>query len=219
MATNIRQGELESLEQDRVALENATSQPEIAKELEDVGYTQEVIAGGKQIYTETREAYDFKKIEDDETTEAKAKLDTNFELLKKTYGTHRKKGKIVFKESPVVLKKLELTGEKPRNYIGLIDTAKVFYTTALADNDIINNLRRLKVTPEDLTKGKELVQEVEANRAFYLKEKGESQDATDKKDAAFRKLDRWMSDFYSIARIALEDKPQLLETLGITVKS
>ncbi len=39
------------------------------------------------------------------------------------------------------------------------------------------------------------------------------------KDAAFAQIDDWMSEFFSVARIALEDEPQLLEALGKIVKS
>ncbi len=39
------------------------------------------------------------------------------------------------------------------------------------------------------------------------------------KDAAFAKIDDWMSEFYAEAKIELEDNPQLLEALGKTVKS
>jgi len=39
------------------------------------------------------------------------------------------------------------------------------------------------------------------------------------KDAAFAKIDDWMSEFYAEAKIGLEDNPQLLEALGKTVKS
>ena len=46
-----------------------------------------------------------------------------------------------------------------------------------------------------------------------------AQEATKKKDAAFAKMDNWMSEFYAFARIALEDQPQLLEALGKVVKS
>jgi hypothetical protein len=55
--------------------------------------------------------------------------------------------------------------------------------------------------------------------ADYLREKGESQDSTKAKDAAFAKLDDWMSEFYAVAKIALEDNPQLLESLGKFVRS
>lgn len=38
-------------------------------------------------------------------------------------------------------------------------------------------------------------------------------------DPAFGKLDDWMSEFYAVAKIALEDNPQLLESLGKLVRS
>lgn len=83
----------------------------------------------------------------------------------------------------------------------------------------MKSLSKYNVTPESLLEGQKLVAELEASRASYLKEKGESQNTTDLKDEAFRKLNSWMSDFKSIARIALEDQPQLLEALGIFVRS
>jgi len=56
-------------------------------------------------------------------------------------------------------------------------------------------------------------------RTLYLKEIGESQDSTKIKDSAFAKIDSWMMDFNAVAKIAMGDNPQLLETLGILVRS
>lgn len=70
-----------------------------------------------------------------------------------------------------------------------------------------------------MTAANTLISELETARAVYLKEKGESQDATKIKDAAFAKTDDWMSEFYAVAKIGLEDNPQLLEALGKTVRS
>ncbi len=39
------------------------------------------------------------------------------------------------------------------------------------------------------------------------------------KDDAMAKLDDWMDDFYAVAKIALDEKPQYLGALGIRVRS
>ncbi|MEL6903694.1 MAG: hypothetical protein AAFP07_22395, partial [Cyanobacteria bacterium J06606_4] len=51
------------------------------------------------------------------------------------------------------------------------------------------------------------------------KEKGDVQAATQKRDAALDELKDWLSDFLAIAKIALEDDPQKLESLGVLVRS
>lgn len=64
-----------------------------------------------------------------------------------------------------------------------------------------------------------LLRKLEKSRAEYLREKEGSQDSTKIKDAALAKMDDWMSEFYAVAKIALEDNPKLLEVLGIFVRS
>ena len=53
----------------------------------------------------------------------------------------------------------------------------------------------------------------------YQKEKGESQQATKDKNDAFDALDKWVTRFFKVAKIALEDRPQLLESLGKIMKN
>ncbi|MEM0941615.1 MAG: hypothetical protein AAF600_19240 [Bacteroidota bacterium] len=44
---------------------------------------------------------------------------------------------------------------------------------------------------------------------------GEAQQFTVTRDEALDHLDEWMAEFKELAKIALEDQPQLLEVLGI----
>jgi hypothetical protein len=62
------------------------------------------------------------------------------------------------------------------------------------------------------------VKEVERLHTVQLKEKGQAQQSTAERDEAFDTLCRWYSKFRAIARIALYEKPQLLEALGIVKK-
>ena len=219
MATKRTLSEAEVLEQYRVSFENVESQTEIATIMAEFGYDETLLTEGKTLLTKTRQAFDFNKKEDDETSEAYKNFTELKENLAKTYTLHRKKGKVIFRKEPTTLNKLALTGSLPTAYIKWLETVKKFYTVAAADSDIQSKLVRLKITTEELNGTIELITNLELARAEYLREKGESQDATKLKDSAFGEIDDWMSEFYAVAKIALEDNPQLLEALGLVIKN
>ncbi len=218
MATRPQNSEVTTLELYRVAFENAEKQTEISKAMAQLGYDAKKLDEGKALLTQTRSAFDVNKAETDETSAASAAFSAKKTELENLYALHRKKAKVVFRSETLTADKLAITGEMPRTYINWLETTKKFYTVATADNTIQTKLARLAITPAELSAGKKLITDVEAARAEYLKEVGESQDATKAKDAAFAKMDNWMSEFYAVARIALEDNPQLLEALGKVVK-
>ncbi len=211
--------EAETLERSRVALENVENQPEIAAAMGEMGYDAAKIAAGKAILSNTRQTYDANKTEDHESSAAYAAFDTKRRQLEDLYNLHRKKAKVIFKNDVLTAEKLAITGTLPRAYIKWIENVRRYYTVANEDTDIQTKLSMLKVSTEEIAEGLSLINEVENNRANYLREKGESQEATKTKDAAFAVLDDWMSEFFAVAKIALEDKPQLLESLGKRVRN
>jgi len=219
MATKRTLSEAETLEQYRVALQNTESQPEIATIMAEFGYDETLLTEGKTLLTNTREAFDFNQKEDDETTASYSNFTSLKENLAKTYALHRKKGKVIFRKEPTTLSRLSLTGSVPAAYIKWLETVKKFYTVASEDTAIQTKLVRLKITTEDINGTITLIRNLEEARATYLREKGESQEATKAKDKAFAVVDDWMSEFYAVAKIALEDKPQLLEVIGKFVRS
>ena len=214
---NARRSEAAILEQYRVALENVKNQPAIATEMAELSYDIPKITEGEQLLATTRGAYDTKQQEDNETIEASATFKKEKEALSEMYKKHRKKAKAILRKQPEALKKLGLTNTTPKAYTNWIETIRTFYSTT--DQAIMEQLATLKITAEDMTTGLAQIQKVEQARAEYLKEVGESEDATKQKDAAFAKLDDWMRDFYAVANIALEDQPQLMEALGRKRKS
>ena len=213
------QTEAEALEQYRVSFENVEKQPEIATIMAEFGYDETLLTEGKTLLTKTRAAFDFNKKEDDETSEAYKNFTTLKENLATTYTLHRKKAKVIFRKESTTLNKLSLSGSLPTAYIKWLETVKKFYTVASSDSEIQSKLVRLKITTEELNGTIEQISNLELARAEYLREKGESQDATKLKDKAFGEIDDWMSEFYAVAKIALEDNPQLLESLGKFVRS
>lgn len=218
MTTRPKNSEAKTLEQYRVTLENTALQPQIATTMAEYGYGTADMATGQALYDTTVQAFGSSATESDEASAAYAVFDTKKNELGDIYSAHRRKAKVVFHEDFVTAKKLGITGTMPVAYVNWLDTVSKFYTVSIKDVEIQTKLGRLKITLDDLNATNALIPDVKASRAAYLKEKGESEDATSKKDAAFGKLDDWMREFYSIAKIAMEDNPQLLEALGLTVK-
>lgn len=211
--------ELETLELYRVSLHNAGSQPEISSVMTEFGYGPEKLAIGHAVLFSAREGYDTSKTEKHETKAAYQAFDLKRDALAERYAMDRKKAKVIFSDEPVTMERLDIAGSLPRAYIRWLETVKTFYTVSLADLEIQRQLGALKITPEYLNETYAMVGEVEAARALYIQEIGESQNATKVKDAAFAQVDDYMRKFYATARIALAERPQLLESLGKLVRS
>lgn len=219
MSTKRSSSEATTLEQYRVALENATAQPEIASTLSELGFDEATIDEGKRLLAETRSAHNFIDVENDETREAFARYTDTKSRLEEAYSMHRKKAKVIFRKDPVVKAQLGLIGSIPQAYVKWMDKLDVFYSKALSDDSIINQLQALKLSKEDMEMALELMEQLRSERVNYLRERSEDQAATAAKDAAFSKIDDWMGEFFAVARIGLEDNPQLLEALGKTIRN
>jgi hypothetical protein len=219
MAYKKSNSEASVLEQYRVSLENVKNQPTISSILAEYGYTPEVIAVGENLYASMSQVYNLNKTEDDETMASYAVFNTKKTGLDSLYKVHRKKAKVAFRNDPVTLGLLKVDGKQPRPYVKWMEAVKKFYAEIINSPDLQVKMLSFKVTEEEVNQASTLIAETEAARADYLREVGESEDMTQQKDAAFSKLDDWMSEFYAVAKVALEDHPQLLESLGKSIKS
>lgn len=219
MASRPKRSEAAILEQYRVSLENVENQTEIATTLAEYGYDTTAIAQGKNLLNETTKSLNFNKQEENETIQARADFDAKVELMTQKYASHRKKAKVAFRKDEVTIKQLGLTGQYSRAYVKWIATMKTFYNGIQGNASHLAKLLVFKITEEEITACITEINAIETTRTLYLKEVGESQEATKAKDKALSDLSDWMDDFYAVAKIAMEDKPQLLEALGLLVRS
>lgn len=180
--------EAKPLELYRISLDNMGSQPEISAIMAQFGYGPDTIALGRSLLDQARQAYDRNKTEGDESSAAYHIFNTKREQLSGLYSLDRKKAKVVFRKDPVTLEKFGQIGGIPHAYICWIEMVKRFYSIALADTDIQSQLVRLNVSAEHLTAANALLSEVEDARKVYVREQGESQDATHQKNLIFDQL-------------------------------
>ena len=126
--------------------------------------------------------------------------------------------KIAFARDPAAFVALHLNARTTPSLNGWLSQTKNFYTLLLQNQKWTDSLQAFNVSRQDLEAGLKEVLDVEAAASVILKEKGEAQDAVDKRDAKLDELNRWINDFEAVARLALAASPQQLEKLGIVVK-
>lgn len=203
----------------QVAIDSALSNPEIQVFLTPFGYPPEELQHGRTLYEAAIAAFQKQKENYADQFGASATLDQLREDVNKTYIRQVKLARIAFKDDPVATAKLALTGERKRSFTGWLGQVQQFYAALAGDKRLQQGLARFGVTPKTIEQDQAQIQLVmEANVARET-EKGEAQQSTKDRDSALDDLLEWHSDFVAIARIALEEKPQLLETLGILIAS
>jgi hypothetical protein len=219
MAENLSNSHLAILERDRTALSNAENQAEIAGSLAELGVGPDNLQEGRSYWDAAWAAVENSRVESTEAILAHEAFDKFRKGVDARYTLMRKKIKVAFRKEPLVLDILAVSSEKPRTYLRWLDGVRTCCNGLLQKSEYLVKLEPLKVTRENIEALLSDCNQLDDLRSGYLKEKGESQHATKVKDEAMLRLDDWMRDFYAIAKIALEDKPQLLESLGIYVKS
>ncbi len=199
--------------------ENINKNEILKTELAEYGYDEVELAKGKALYDAAAQKIDANKTETTEEKLAYDKFSQKFEELKKNYATDRKKTKIIYKEDERILSALGVKGVASLRINQILDNADTLYKQLKTNEDLRKPLERLKINEGYLDTQIALLEEVKTLYQAYIKEKGESQQATKDKDQALANLEKWIREFYAIAKIALEDKPQLLESVSKFVKS
>ena len=126
-----------------------------------------------------------------------------------------KVARVALKNNPGAVTKLSLSGTRKKSLSGWTAQATQFYKNALGDKEILTALKEFGMNEQKLKAGLNLVKAIETANLTQEEEKGQAQAATQTKDAAIDELQDWLSDYLAIAKIALEEDPQLLEGLGI----
>ncbi|MFJ1378529.1 hypothetical protein ACILE8_09195 [Capnocytophaga canimorsus] len=199
--------------------ENLSKEGDLKTELAEYGYDDTKIAEGKALYDEARKTFDANIKETREETSASLAFQEKYQNVQKKYSTHRKKARIVFEDNEEALRQLKLKGSAARAIAAAMEEMRAFYQLLDTTPNLLTPLKQLKINEEDVKNQLQELPEVEKAYATYLQEKGESQQATRDKNKAFETLDKWVSKFHKVAKIALEDRPQLLEALGKFVRS
>ena len=197
------------------AITNALGSEEIKSAMAAYGYDEARLQNGNALYNKASELQTLQVKEYGDQYSATDAMNLAKALANKSYIEYLKIARIALIGDRGAGASLQLDGKRKVTFSGWLAQAKTFYTNVLALAEVIAAMGGFGITQEKLVAGQQLVDEVEQKLNVQLLEKGEAQNATQVRDEAFEELEDWMGNFITIARIALADKSQYLEVLGI----
>ena len=209
----------EILHQAGLRINNSLGDDEIKNAVAGLGYTEEKLNQGKTLLNDSLNLYETQLKEYGDMDAAQDKLKT---IRKGAYGnyiTHLTIARIAFKNDVQAISTLELSGTRATTLSGWLSQARNFYNSLLANEEWKLAMAGYGQTQAKLVESLENVEGVARAAENVKKEMGDAQNATQERDMKFEELTGWLGDYDQIAEIALAGKPQLLEKIGIVVKS
>jgi len=133
--------------------------------------------------------------------------------LQKRYMRIVKLGRIVFDDNECAGKTLGLNGPREKQFDEWYRQVYMFCKNLIAETSWLDSLKGFGVKRGDLDNILEDLEKLEELNTRFEHAKNLSKEMTRKKKKKVMALQDWLSDYIKIARMALEEKPQLLNKL------
>lgn len=198
----------------QLAIDAVLANPSLQAALTPFGYTAARMNNARALYEQAEALTAAQKMEYGEQYEATQTVNDLLNTAQTAYKRSLQLARIAFKRNTKAQAGLGLNGERKRTYSGWISQAELFYQGLLASPELLADMAQFGYDAAKVEAEFALVSAVRAAHVEQEREKGEAQDSTQARDAALDELDEWMSDFKTVAHIALTDMGQKLESLG-----
>jgi hypothetical protein len=199
----------------QTAIYNALEHAEIQKKLSAYGFTPKRLQEGNTLLNTALLLQDEKSDRYGEKQELSAQLRAQEKAVRELFGKHVATVRLAFRDEPATLSRFNISMISTKKEAWQMQASN-FYRLAAQSSNVLS---RYQLTAEELAQNQAGVEALIAARNRRLQKKGEAEEATRHRDQSLRELQAWMREFRTIARLALRDNPQLLEALGISVKS
>jgi hypothetical protein len=199
----------------QIAIANAIADPDLSAALAAYGYTTERLKEGSKLRERAHTLHQRRIIEYGNLLAASDAHEQAQRQAQDSYMRQVKVARIALKNNRGALQKLSLVGVRKRAQFGWLAQAQQFYANALSEPEILARLNAFGISQAQLASSQSQLNLVAASHATRQQRKGAAQDATHQRDLAIAALHSWMGDFVKVARVALQDRPQLLEKIGV----
>jgi hypothetical protein len=197
-----------------IAIENALQNPDTLKKLSAYNYDRKRMLEGRSLKEEVEMLESVKEDKYGQQFNSTDDMKARRKEIMLHYRQHSKRARLAFEGQRGTLEQLQLLGNRKTDTSGLLKQVYTFYSKIEL---FAGEMSKYNISPEELAQSKAMVEALFAARQQQVQSKGQAQHATQKRNMKRKELKNWMTQFRKVARIALADEPQLLETLGILV--
>ncbi len=199
-------------------LDNSQAPP-IREAMATVGYDEAAFQRGQALRDAFAAAVQARQSEfGEQITATEALRDAWDAFHSQTYMPHVTIARLVF-DGGGTIRRLGVEGDRPDAFGAYLQEAHRFYQTVSGDPGLQGALAERGVDEAATAAALADLDQLEALDQSQEREKAEAQQATRARNDARRAFADWLADFQKFARVALADQPDLLEQLGLTVRS
>ena len=209
----------EQLNLAQVAITNAPKDPEILKRLGNYGYTPARLKEGQVKLATAREAFALHLSLTGAQHDSTAKVN---KVTKEAYAAYQalaKTARAIWPKDKAMLDTLGIKGTMPKTTAGFLSAAYTLFDNAQGNADSSKSLAEYGYTKTKLTAERAKIAAFDNTNQLQEASKGAAQDAAKNQLAALNDLNEWMARYIKIAKVALSDRKQLLEKMGILARS
>jgi len=196
-----------------------SQEADIAARLETIGIDADYLSSAQTLYTEAEELWQTQQQEQQQKASAYDAFyvakDEALETFKKTF----KIVNILARKDADLRSRLRLGTAIPDAIEEWFNYTIAFYNALELETEFIGEISKFNVTTERITEERTTVETLKNLRDEARKEDGEAQEATRVRNVKLEELDETRDELRALAKLALADEPQLLEKLGIFVRS
>lgn len=196
---------------------NVMRSEQIQKNLANYGFPPKRIKEGERLLKVAQQLKALMEDQQEARYETSQAWLTDFQNAKATYQGYVNLARTVYRDQPVILRKLKIDRPTPNQQQLWIEQAVHFYTKVSTYKEAIQ--QRYGLSSEVWTQALAEVETLLASRSERLHLRAQAQQATEQRNRSLIELHAWIKELKYIAKVALKDDPQWLEALGMVVPS
>lgn len=201
----------------RTLIGNAAKHPKVKQQMELYGYTATRMQEAQNLLDQVTLLQLEKENCYSQRQALRQKLRQDVKTLKTLYAEHLTIARFAFRGDAYMEAHLQLKGNRKKDWAGWTTQVLGFYSRVEAEGMAM--MKKHGAKAEEVAQGKAMAEALMALDQQKKSNAGDAQSATQKRDEVLKALERWVSDFKKVARVALQEDPQLLEALDIVVPS